>query len=159
MSERRRSQGALLRESEPGPGQVLFEFVRHWSRGTPAADHQAAGQGRLVLVTEAVHSLTQRGIVATVNAIAHEIGIDQSGASRLVMSAADAGYLKMRTSVTDGRRRQVTVTSSGHTMLGQAHDWQEQTFDRLTDGWSEQQRLDFQRAMISLIDRTYALNP
>jgi DNA-binding MarR family transcriptional regulator len=159
VSERRRSQVTLPRESGPGPGQVLFEFVRHWSRRAPAADHQAALQGRLVLVTEAVHSLTRRGIAATVNAVAREIGIDQSGASRLVMSAAGAGYLEMRTSASDGRRRQVTVTSSGHTMLGQAHDWQEQIFDRLTDGWSEEQRLDFQRAMISLIDRTYALNP
>jgi len=159
VNGRRRGQGAVLPESGAGPGRVLFEFVRHWSRRAPAAGHQAAGQGRLVLVTEAVHSLAQRGIAATVNAVAREIGIDQSGASRLVTSAADAGYLKMRTSATDGRRRQATVTSSGHAMLGQAHDWQEQIFDRLTDDWSEQQRLDFQRAMISLIDRTYALNP
>ncbi|MEU8250126.1 MarR family winged helix-turn-helix transcriptional regulator [Nonomuraea sp. NPDC048916] len=121
-------------------------------------DHRTAEQGRLVLVTEAVCSLMRHGQEATVNAIAHEIGIDQSGASRLVKSAADAGYLKMRTSATDGRRRHATVTSSGHAMLEDAHSWQEQVFDRLTDGWSERQRLDFRRAMISLIERSYALN-
>jgi hypothetical protein len=37
-------------------------------------------------------------------------------------------------------------------------DWQEQVFDRLTDDWSEQQRLGFCRAMISLIERSHALN-
>jgi MarR family transcriptional regulator, organic hydroperoxide resistance regulator len=136
----------------------LFAFVRHWSRRVSAADHKVGEQGRLVLVTEAVHCLSQRGTAATVNAIAHEIGIDQSGASRLIRSATDAGYLKMQASATDGRRRQLTVTSSGQALLEQAHDWQEQVFDRLTEGWSEQRRLDFQQAMTSLIDRSYALD-
>ena len=144
--------------SSSGPGQVLFGFVRHWSRRSSASDHNAAAQGRLVLVTEAVHSLTQRGIMATVNAVAHEIAIDQSGASRLVKSATEAGYLTMQASETDGRRRQAKVTSSGHTMLEQAHAWQEQVFDRLTQGWSERQRRDFQHAMTDLIDRSYVLD-
>lgn len=149
--------------SSTGPGQVLFAFVRHWSRRSSVGDHTAAAgraaeQGRLVLVTEAVHTLTQRGVVATVNAVAHEIGIDQSGASRLVKSATELGYLTMQASETDGRRRQATVTSFGHTMLEQAHDWQEQVFDRLAEGWSEQQRRDFQQAMTDLIDRSYALD-
>jgi DNA-binding MarR family transcriptional regulator len=117
-----------------------------------------AEQGRLVLVTEAVHSLTRRGIVATVNAVAHEIGIDQSGASRLVNSATEAGYLTMQASDTDGRQRQATLTSSGLAMLDHAHDWQEQVFDRLAEGWSEQQRRNFQQAMTELIDRSYALD-
>ncbi|MGK5557323.1 MarR family winged helix-turn-helix transcriptional regulator [Actinomadura kijaniata] len=143
--------------SGAGPGQLLFAFVRHWSRRASAADHDAAERGRLVLVTEAVHSLTRRGVAATVNAVAHEIGIDQSGASRLARSAMDAGYLEMRTSATDGRRRQMTVTPSGRAMLEHAHDWQERVFDRLTEGWSEQRRLEFQQAMADLIDRSHAL--
>jgi DNA-binding MarR family transcriptional regulator len=144
--------------SNPGPGQVLFAFVRHWSRRSPTTDQKVAEQGRLVLVTEAVHFLTQRGIAATVNAVAHEIGIDQSGASRLVKSATEAGYLTMRASETDGRRRQAVVTSSGQTMLTQAREWQEQVFDRLTEGWSTQQRHDFQQAMTDLVDQSYALD-
>ena len=141
--------------SSPGPGQVLFAFVRHWSRRS-AGDHAAAEQGRLVLVTEAVHSLTRRRIAATVNAVAGEIGIDQSGASRLVKSATAAGYLTVQAPGTDGRRRPATVTSAGHAMLEQAHAWQEQVFDQLAEGWSAQQRGDFQQAMTELIDRSYA---
>jgi DNA-binding MarR family transcriptional regulator len=144
--------------TNPGPGQVLFAFVRHWSRRASAADHKAAEQGRLVLVTEAVDFLTRRGIAATVNAIAHEIGIDQSGASRLLKDATEAGYLRMRDSATDRRRRQATITSVGYTMLDQAHDWQEQIFDRLTEGWSEQQRRDFRQAMTDLIDRSSSVD-
>lgn len=144
--------------SRPGPGQVLFAFVRHWSRRALAADDDVAEQGRLVLVTEAVDSLRQRGIAATVNVIAHEIGIDQSGASRLVRSATKTGYLTMEASATDARRRHMTVTSSGHTMLEHAHDWQERVFDRLTEDWSEQQRRDFQQAMTRLIERSHSLD-
>ena len=144
--------------SSSGPGQVLFAFVRHWSRRSWAGDSKIAEQGRLVLVTEAVHVLHQRGIGATVNAVAQEIGIDQSGASRLLKAATQAGFLDLRPSATDGRQRQATVTSLGRTMLGQAHDWQEQVFDQLTKGWDERQRGDFQQAMTDLIDRSYALD-
>lgn len=64
----------------------------------------------------------------------------------------------MQASVTDGRRRHATVTPSGQAMLEDAHRWQEQVFDRLTDGWTEQRRHDFQRAMTSLVERSHTLN-
>lgn len=141
--------------SARGPGQVLFEFVRHWSR-RPQTRDASDDQGRLVLVTEAVHALTRRGTAATVNTIAAEIGIDQSGASRLVKDATGAGYLAMQTSARDARRREAEVTATGRVMLEHAHQWQEQIFDQLAEGWTEQQRLDFQRSMTALIDRSHA---
>jgi DNA-binding MarR family transcriptional regulator len=136
----------------------LFGFVRHWSRRSAAGDPGVAEQGRLVLVSEAVHSLAERGMAATVNAIAHEIGIDQSGASRLVKSATAAGYLVMAASAADGRQREASLTPVGRAMLAQAHRWQEQVFDQLTKGWNEPRRRDFQQAMIDLVDRSYALD-
>ncbi|MBO0867162.1 MAG: winged helix-turn-helix transcriptional regulator [Micromonosporaceae bacterium] len=141
-----------------GPGQVLFGFVRHWSRRSSPGDYAAAEQGRLVLVTESVHALMERGIAATVNAVAHEIGIDQSGASRMIKSATEAGYLSMRASRTDARCREAALTSAGRSMLKQAHHWQEQVFDQLTVGWSDRRRDDFQRAMADLVDRSNALD-
>jgi MarR family transcriptional regulator, organic hydroperoxide resistance regulator len=143
--------------SAPGPGQVLFAFVRHWSRRS-AGGSAVAERGRLVLVTEAVHALDRRGVAATVNAVADEIGIDQSGASRLVRSATEAGYLTMQSPETDARRRHATLTPSGLALLEQAHEWQEEVFARLTDGWSSRRRREFQQAMTDLIDRSYALN-
>ncbi|AIG75976.1 Hypothetical protein AJAP_15510 [Amycolatopsis japonica] len=140
--------------STQGPGQALFAFVRHWSRRTAGV----ADQGRLVLVGEAVHSLAERGAETTVNAIAVEIGLDQSGASRLVKAAIEAGHLAMEASRSDGRRREVSLTAAGRSMLDQAHRWQEQVFDQLTDGWSEKRRSEFQRAMSDLIDRSHLLH-
>ncbi|OKI65554.1 transcriptional regulator [Micromonospora sp. CB01531] len=144
--------------TRPGPGHVLFGFVRHWSRRSVTGDPAIADQGRLVLVSEAVHSLTKRGAAATVNAIAHEIGIDQSGASRLIKSATAAGYLVIAASATDGRRREASLTPAGRSMLAQAHRWQEDVFDQLTADWSEERRRDFQQAMTDLMARSYALD-
>lgn len=144
----------------PGPGQTLFTFVRHWSRRTAAgADEQAnSDRGRLVMVVEAVNSLALQGIPATVNAVAEEIGIDQSGASRLITAAVDAGHLTLQRSPTDGRRREARPTDSGHTLLEGAHRWQEEVFDRLTPDWSAGRRGDFHRAMTELIERSQELN-
>lgn len=144
--------------SAQGPGQALFAFVRHWSRRASPGDLWSAEQGRLVLVTEAVHALLERGAAATVNAVAHELGIDQSGASRLVRDAARAGYLCMAASQTDGRRREVSLTAAGRSMLNQAHGWQAQVFDQLTAGWSERRRHEFQEAMTDLIERSYTFS-
>ncbi|MGW4034562.1 MarR family winged helix-turn-helix transcriptional regulator [Streptomyces sp. NPDC004838] len=143
--------------TDQGPGQVLFHFVRHWARRSVTAD--AGGeQGRLVLVCEATHALSQRGAPATVNAIADEIGIDQSGASRLIKSATEASYLAMAASPADGRRREASLTPAGRAMLGQAHRWQEDIFVQLTTGWSDKKRHEFQQAMTDLVDRSHAMD-
>lgn len=140
-----------------GPGQVLFHFVRHWSR-RPAAADTGDEQGRLVLVCEAVHALSLRATPATVNAIANEIGIDQSGASRLIKSATAAAYLVMAAPAADGRRREASLTPASRSMLDQAHRWQEEVFAQLTRGWSDKKRCDFQQAMTDLIERSYAMD-
>lgn len=144
--------------SASGTGQLLFTFVRHWSRRAAAGDAAVAEQGRLVLVTEAVNSLAARGEPATINAVAHELGIDQSGASRMVKSAVDAGYLEMTTGSTDGRSREASMTSKGVAALESAHAWQEQVLTELTAGWSPSRRNDFHSAMADLIARSYAID-
>lgn len=137
---------------------MLFDFVRRWSRRAPSEDPALADQGRLVVVAEAVRTLTDRGAATTVTAIAREIGIDQSGASRLLQSATQAGYLVVEVSAADGRRREAALTPAGRTMLEQAHRWQESAFAQLSAGWSEVRRRDFQRAMTELMQRSYELD-
>lgn len=142
---------------DPGPGQLLFHFVRHWSRRQVTGE-SGGEQGRLVMVCEAVDALDRRGASATINAIACEIGIDQSGASRLVGTATTAGHLVMAVSAVDGRRREARLTAAGRVMLEQAHHWQEEVFARLTAGWSDRRRRDFQRAMTDLLEQSYGLD-
>lgn len=111
-----------------------------------------------MLICEAVHALSLSATPATVNSIAKEVGIDQSGASRLIKSATAARYLVVASSTTDGRRREASLTSSGRSMLDQAHRWQEEVFAELTRGWSDKKRRDFQQAMTDLIERSYVIN-
>ena len=138
-------------------GRVLFELVRHWARRS-AAGEVGDEQGRHVLVCEAAHGLAMRGAVASVNAIAHEIGLDQSGASRLVKAATAVGYLEVSTSAADGRRREVSVTPAGRRMLEQAHLWQEEVFLSLTSGWSDTRRRELARSLSDLLSRSRELD-
>lgn len=142
----------------PGPGQTLFAFVRHWSRRQLSdLPSESSQRGRVVLVAEAVGSLALRGEPATVNAVAAEIGIDQSGASRLVAAATKSGHLVATASAHDGRRREVAVTATGRSLLSEAHSWQEGVFGELTADWSERRRSEFERSMSELIDRSREL--
>eukprot|EP01035_Chromulina_nebulosa_P045310 gene45310-61388_t len=137
-------------------GRLLFEFVRHWSRRWHSDDDTRGQQGRLVLAAETVHTLTAFGSV-TVNAVAQEIGIDQSGASRLIQDAAKAGFLNIKASSADTRRREVTVTESGRALLEAAHLWQQQIFESLTEDWTAQERKDFCGRLQQLVKRSREL--
>jgi DNA-binding MarR family transcriptional regulator len=128
-------------------GRTLFEFVRFWSRrGT-------SSRGRDVLVTETVHALRGRPEVS-VNDVAAELGLDQSGASRMVTHAVDEGYLAIQPSPSDARRRTVTVTPAGARLLTDAHRWQDEVFASLTSDWTTAERAEFERAMLRLLTRS-----
>ncbi|MGW0434713.1 MarR family winged helix-turn-helix transcriptional regulator [Micromonospora sp. NPDC003197] len=139
----------MTTDPSPGPGQTLFRFVRHWARRADASDISAA-RGRDVLVTEAVYALSGRGEVS-INDVSAELGIDQSGASRMVSDAVGRHLLTVTASTADARRRVVAVTPQGEAMLRDAHRWQEQAFARLTEDWTDTERVDFQRAMQRLV--------
>jgi DNA-binding MarR family transcriptional regulator len=85
------------------------------------------------MITEAVASHGVAG--ASINEIAEELGIDQSGASRMVGQAVARGYLA-KSSASDARRRIVVVTAAGHALIAQAHLWQEGIFSKITHDWS-----------------------
>lgn len=137
-----------------GAGQALFGFVRHWSRRwNGPGQEERAERGRDVLVAEAVHALRDRDRV-TVNDVAAELAIDQSGASRMIAQAAGRGYLTVAPSAADGRRRSVTLSPAGLELLRAAHAWQEAVFAELTDDWTPAERADFHRAMTRLLTRS-----
>lgn len=125
-------------DASTGPGQALFRLVRYWSRRWTGAGHTVElEQARDVMVTEAVAWLSQyQG--ATVNAVAHELGIDQSGASRFIAQAVGRGYLRKAAAQGDARQRTLYVTPAGEELLDAAHAWQEAVFTDLTAGWPEQ---------------------
>lgn len=131
-------------------GQVLFAFVRFWSRRwTGAGFGVDAERGRDVMVVEAVGALSRAGTQVSVNDIAHELGVDQSGASRMVARAERLGLLARRGPSSVGERSSIAVTTAGEDLLRQAHAWQDEVFRSLTAGWSDR---DVQ-ALLSLMGR------
>lgn len=143
-------------QAEPmtdGPGQAAFRFVRYWSRRSMAA---VAGQvadpdrGRDVMVTEAIQALQASGEV-TVNDVADQLGIDQSGASRFITQAVEHGYVSKIASPTDARKRHLVVTESGDELVEAAHQWQEAVFAELTSDWSPAEIRQFHYLMERLI--------
>lgn len=138
-----------------GPGQMLFRFVRHWSKRAIGGGPEMAERGRDVWVTEAVYALSALSEI-TVNDVAAEMGIDQSGASRMLAHATDQGYLKVGRSSLDARRRTISITAAGGKLLREAHAWQEDVFARLTEEWTHSERREFGRAMARLIEHSRA---
>jgi MarR family transcriptional regulator, organic hydroperoxide resistance regulator len=135
-----------------GPGQVLFRLVRFWSRRwTGAGQAVELEHARDVMVTEAVTSLSQRD-GATVNEVANELGIDQSGASRFIAQAVQRGYLEKVPARQDARQRALQVTPPGEELLRAAHAWQEAVFADLTAGWPEQDVRQLQAYLERLLD-------
>lgn len=148
------NRSALGRGDERQHGRVLFEFVRHWWRRSNApADRVAEQNGKYAIIIEAVDFLETREI-ATINSIAAQIGIDQSGASRIVKDAIAAGYLEMRPRLPDARKKEVIVSARGRRLLAQARAWQEDVFLKLTHDWSDEERSAFHKAMHRLLDRS-----
>ncbi|MCK2241657.1 MULTISPECIES: MarR family winged helix-turn-helix transcriptional regulator [unclassified Crossiella] len=131
----------MARSDDGGP--ALFRLVRFWSRRWAGL---AAGEQRQVQhvhTLEAVHSAVTGGVEPSVGEIAHRLGLDHSGASRLVRDATAAGYLARAESEVDRRRTVPRLTGSGRKLLTGALDWQREAFGELTADWAEADRQRF----------------
>ncbi len=117
-------------------GQALFAFVRFWSRRWTGAGPSAESQrGRDVMVVEAVHSLSEQSRPTSVNDLARELGLDQSGVSRMVSRAEQQGFVVRRAPGRIGAASVITNTAAGEKLLRQAHAWQDEVLRTLTADW------------------------
>lgn len=137
-------------------GPALFRLVRFWSRRwTMRASEELTGQMRHVqhiLVAEAVDTASRSSAEATVSAVAHQLGLDHSGASRMVSDAVAAGYLTRVPAERDRRRACLQLTQNGRDLLTGARGWQRRVFDELTSTWDEQDRRQFAAYLRRLAD-------
>ncbi|WP_435590769.1 MarR family winged helix-turn-helix transcriptional regulator [Nocardia sp. bgisy118] len=143
-------------------GPALFRLVRFWSRrwsnqALTRATREPAGELRRVQhiqVVEAVAAALRTGEEAAVTDVAEQLGLDHSGASRMVRDAVAAGYLARSDSTHDRRRVVVQLTDNGHELLTASHDWQRRCFDQLTAAWNEHDRRQFASYLQRLADET-----
>jgi DNA-binding MarR family transcriptional regulator len=128
-------------------GPALFRLVRFWSRRwTGRAAEELTGEPRHVqhiLVVEAVHTTARHEPEANVATVAHQLGLDHSGASRMVRDAVAAGYLIRAASAHDRRSAALRLTREGRELLEGSRAWQRRAFAELTAGWQEEDRRRF----------------
>jgi DNA-binding MarR family transcriptional regulator len=127
-------------------GPALFRLVRFWSRrwarGVAVGVGEQASLPQHVVTLEAIGACT--GVDgATVGEVARQLGLDHSGASRMVAAVEAAGFVERSRSGSDGRRSAVRVTGEGLQLLQTSRRWQQSMFDELTGGWSARDRQQF----------------
>jgi DNA-binding MarR family transcriptional regulator len=137
-----------------GGGPALFRLVRFWSRrwAGQAAAEVVGEQRRLqdIQVVEAVAATG--GEEVSVADVAHQLGIDRSGASRFVADAVEHGYLRRGSAAADGRRAVLELTPAGRELLDGARAWQERVFGELTGHWPAADADAFARHLQRLAD-------
>ncbi|MFI7001648.1 MarR family winged helix-turn-helix transcriptional regulator [Nocardia sp. NPDC050175] len=128
-------------------GPALFRLVRFWSRRwlnrTSADLPDELRHAQHVQVVEAVAATAEQGAEATITSVSHQLGLDHSGASRMVRDATAADYLSRTESEHDRRRTSLALTASGERLLADARAWQRQVFTELTADWDELDRQQF----------------
>ncbi|WP_258079834.1 MarR family winged helix-turn-helix transcriptional regulator [Nocardia cyriacigeorgica] len=143
-------------------GPALFRLVRFWSRRwsnqaltrrvwEPKGDLRRVQH---IQVVEAVAAALEGNAEAAVTDVAEQLGLDHSGASRMVRDAVAAGYLARVDSIRDRRRSVVRLTVSGHELLTASHDWQRRCYDQLTATWNEHDRRRFAGYLQRLANET-----
>lgn len=130
-------------------GPALFRLVRFWSRrwarGVAVDTGQEAAAPQHVLVVDAVDALRRDGLEPTVGEVAEQLGLDRSGASRMIAAAAEQGYLERQRAQADARRSALALTPLGQGLLDHSRQWQRAKFLELTAGWSAGDRTTFAR--------------
>ncbi|QIS06384.1 MarR family transcriptional regulator [Nocardia brasiliensis] len=128
-------------------GLALFRLVRFWSRrwiNRTSENLPAQLRGaQHVQVVEAVAATVEQGGEATIGTVAHQLGLDHSGASRMVRDATAAGLLARTAAAHDRRKTFLALTTDGEQLLADAYTWQRQVFAELTADWDDADRKRF----------------
>lgn len=131
-------------DSSADGGPALFRLIRFWSRRwinrTSAQLPDELRHTQHIQVVEAVAAATENGAEATISTVAHLLGLDHSGASRMVRDAGAAGYVSRTESTLDRRRTALRLTPRGTRLLTGARQWQRRIFAELTAAWSDEDR-------------------
>ena len=135
-------------DASPDGGPALFRLVRFWSRrwargvahamGADVGGDAAVGH---VLTVDAVAASAAPG--ATIGDVARLLGLDRSGASRMVAAAEASGFLERRRSESDARVTRVRLTAEGDALIAAAEEWQRLAFADLTADWADEDRERF----------------
>jgi DNA-binding MarR family transcriptional regulator len=92
----------------------------------------------------------------TVGAVAQEIKVDPSVASRMVTDCITAGYLRRAASQQDSRRTVLEVTAQGEALRESFAAQQREAFEQITATWPDRERIQFARLLHKYVDDSVA---
>ena len=92
----------------------------------------------------------------TVGAVAEQIKVDPSVASRMVTDCITAGYLRRTASQQDSRRTVLQVTPAGEALRESFAAQQRQAFEEITAHWPDPERVQFARLLHRYADDSAA---
>lgn len=114
-------------------------------RRVPATRKELSRNLVLNVVAEAAGEIT-------VGAVARELGIDQSVASRMITDCIGHGYLRRAASQEDGRRTVLHLTADGESLRRRFAAEQRRAFEHITHDWSVEERLQFARLLLRYVE-------
>ncbi|WP_326643101.1 MarR family winged helix-turn-helix transcriptional regulator [Streptosporangium sp. NBC_01755] len=149
--------------NEGTPGAVidvaLFRLRRIWSRplrARKAEESQRPVPMSNVMVVHAVHKLSLDVSEVTVGAVAEQLDVDPSTASRLVNDAIGAGFVEREESVVDARRARLVLSERGRRVLEAVVRHRRTYLDSLMADWDEQDREAFARFLARFAEAAIA---
>jgi DNA-binding MarR family transcriptional regulator len=83
----------------------------------------------------------------SVGAVAEQLGIDPSRASRMVASAIREGYVRRTAAQMDGRRTCLLLTVAGRKLLQTARSFRTEVFSQRMTTWSDGECFEFARLL------------
>ncbi|CAL9538848.1 MarR family winged helix-turn-helix transcriptional regulator [Streptomyces sp. enrichment culture] len=86
-----------------------------------------------------------------VSDVAAALGVDQPRASRLVLRAAEEGWITRRTDPSDARRTLLALTDEGQEEVDRAHRFRQEIFARVMADWTDADRTEFARLITAFV--------
>ncbi|GIH78775.1 MarR family winged helix-turn-helix transcriptional regulator [Planobispora longispora] len=129
---------------------ALLRLRRIWSRplrARKAAEAQRPVQMSAVMVVHAVHRLSLEPAEVTVGAVAEQLDVDPSTASRLVNEAIGSGLVEREESEIDARRARLVLSAPGRRVLEAVAGYRRAYLDGLIADWDRRDREDFARLL------------
>nr|WP_184940264.1 MarR family winged helix-turn-helix transcriptional regulator [Planomonospora venezuelensis] len=129
---------------------ALFRLRRIWSRPLRARRTERSPrsvQMSNVMVVHAVHKLSLDVPEVTVGAVAEQLDVDPSTASRLVNDAIAAGLVEREASEVDARRARLVLSEPGGRVLDVVARYRRSYLDGLMADWDRAEREVFARLL------------
>ncbi|GHH66401.1 hypothetical protein GCM10017673_11820 [Streptosporangium violaceochromogenes] len=146
-----------MKEGTPGAAidLALFRLRRIWARPLRTrrlGDPQRPVQLSNVMVVHAVHKLSLEVPEVTVGAVAEQLDVDPSTASRLVNDAIGAGFVAREESEVDARRARLLLSPAGRRVLEVVIRSRRVYLDGLIADWDEADKEVFARLITRLAE-------